>query len=293
MDKKIYAKTAGEPIRIKVKSDSSVLYGKTEEIIEEKYCNVTFDFFHGSDSSYPFYKVYISEGKEVRPNFYAYDPSHLLSTLLYKEVPKTLLIKEGIIVSVATGPSDNDSWFNASLSSTDPEIEFGANNFGFKVTKDCVIKFSGYTCLTPDTLITLSDHTQKRIDQLSLSDKVLSYNPKTQKLEEDEITYTDSKEDKEFAEYDIWTFEGGYEVKTVYRHRFYNIERQAMVYMDEWKLGEHAYTLDGKEIALFSHQNIKEKTKHHTLFTKNQNYFANGLLSGNRHTEQLNLGGNE
>ena len=68
MDKKIYAKTAGEPIRIKVKSDSSVLYGKTEEIIEEKYCNVTFDFFHGSDSSYPFYKVYISEGKEVGPN---------------------------------------------------------------------------------------------------------------------------------------------------------------------------------------------------------------------------------
>ena len=66
-----------------------------------------------------------------------------------------------------------------------------------------------------------------------------------------------------------------------------------MVYMDEWKLGEHAYTLDGKEMALLSHQNIKEKTKHHTLFTKNQNYFANGLLSGNRHTEQLNLGGNE
>ena len=33
---KIYAKTAGEPIRIKVKSDSSVLYVKTEEIIEEE-----------------------------------------------------------------------------------------------------------------------------------------------------------------------------------------------------------------------------------------------------------------
>ncbi len=214
MDKKIYAKTAGEPIRIKVKSDSSVLYGKTEEINEEKYCNVTFDFFDGNNSNYP-YKVYISEGKkeDTGSNFYSYDPLHLLSTFLYKEVPKTLSIKEGIFVCVATSPSDNDSAFISSLSSTDPEIEFGANNYSFKVTKDCVIKFTAYSCLTPDTLITLSDHTQKRIDQLSLSDKVLSYNPKTQKLEEDEITYTDSKEDKEFTEYDIWTFEGGYEVK--------------------------------------------------------------------------------
>ena len=47
MDKKIYAKTAGEPIRIKVKSNSSVLYGKTEEIIEEKYCNVSVTVTHG------------------------------------------------------------------------------------------------------------------------------------------------------------------------------------------------------------------------------------------------------
>ena len=120
-----------------------VLYGKTEEIIEEKYCNVTFDFFYGNNSNYP-YKVYISEGKkEEGSNFYSYDPSHLLSTFLYNEVPKTLSIKEGTIVCMATSPSDNDSWFISSLSSTDPEIKFGANNYSFKVTKDCVIKFSG------------------------------------------------------------------------------------------------------------------------------------------------------
>lgn len=281
MDKKIYAKTAGEPIRIKVKSDSSVLYGKTEEIIEEKYCNVSVTV---PANGYP----------ELYRRLYEVINSGNLGKLIgevYNGTTKTFSLKENICIAF---PTMNMWLIPTNFSSNIKEIiEPTTRRHYYQILGDCSFEVEGSKCFTPDTLITLSDHTQKRIDQLSLSDKVLSYNPKTQKLEEDEITYTDSKEDKEFTEYDIWTFEGGYEVKTVYRHRFYNIERQAMVYMDEWKLGEHAYTLDGKEIALLSHKNIKEKTKHYTLFTKNQNYFANGLLSGNRYTEQLNLGGNE
>ena len=38
------------------------------------------------------------------------------------------------------------------------------------------------------------------------------------------------------TEYDIWTFADGTIVKTVHRHRLYNIDRQAMVNMDEWKI---------------------------------------------------------
>lgn len=282
MDKKIYAKTAGEPIRIKVKSDSSVLYGKTEEIIEEKYCNVSITV---TNSEYP---------ELSRVVYEVINNNGVLGDLIGEVnngATKIFSLKENICIAFPVGYL----WLiPINFSSNIKEIIIPeTHKHYYQILGDCSFNVEGGTCLTPDTLITLSDYTQKRIDQLLLSDKVLSYNPKTQKLEEDEITYTDSKEDKEFTEYDIWTFEGGYEVKTVYRHRFYNIERQAMVYMDEWKLGEHAYTLDGKEIALLSHQNIKEKTKHHTLFTKNQNYFANGLLSGNRHTEQLNLGGNE
>lgn len=281
MDKKIYAKTAGEPIRIKVKSDSSVLYGKTEEIIEEKYCNVSITV---PANGYPelYRRVYeVINGGNLGERIGE----------IYNGTTKTFSLKENICIAFPA----MDRWLiPINFSSNIKEIiEPETRQHYYQILGDCSFNIEGGTCLTPDTLITLSDHTQKRIDQLSLSDKVLSYNPKTQKLEKDEITYIDSKEDKEFTEYDIWTFEGGYEVKTVHRHRFYNVERQAMVYMDEWKLGEHAYTLDGKEMTLLSHQNIKEKTKHYTLFTKNQNYFANGLLSGNRHTEQLNLGGNE
>ena len=159
----------------------------------------------------------------------------------------------------------------------------------YKVTGNGTIEINVGTCLTGDTLITLVDGSQKRIDEITLNDKVLSYNPNTMKLEEDNIIYCDSNLSKEFIEYDIWTFENGTIIKTVHRHRLYNVEKQRMVYMDEWQLGEHAININGEKVKLINHENIKEQINHYTIFTNNQNYFANGLLAGNRHTKKLNL----
>ena len=177
-----------------------------------------------------------------------------------------------------------------SYSSNLVNVDVGLPNTDvFEVLGDGTIEAHGYYCLTGDTLITLADYTQKRLDELTLKDKVLSYNPTTQKLEADEITYTDNMVHKTFTEYDIWKFSDETVVKTVRRHRFYNVENQAMVYMDEWNIGEHAINKDGELIALVSHENVKEEVKHYTLFTKNQNYFANSLLSGNRYTKPIHL----
>lgn len=157
------------------------------------------------------------------------------------------------------------------------------------ISSNVIITFTDQYCLTGDTLITLADGSSKRIDQLTLDDKVLSYNPETLLLEPDEITYTDSTEHKMHTEYKIYTFADGTIVKTVHRHRFYNVERQAMVYMDEWKLGEHAINIHGEIVALANEITCKTEVRHYTIFTKNQNYFANGLLSGNRYTKSLSL----
>lgn len=180
------------------------------------------------------------------------------------------------------------SWYGNLDPSTGITHVYGLGCCYFAVTADGTVSVDFY-CLTADTLITLADGSQKRIDQLTLNDKVLSYNHETLQLETDEITYTDATENKSFTEYDRWTFADGTIVKTVHRHRFYNVERQAMVYMDEWKIGEHTITIDGKKIALVNHETIVEDVRHYTIFTKNQNYFANGLLSGNRYTKPLTL----
>lgn len=154
---------------------------------------------------------------------------------------------------------------------------------------DITITGANDQCLTGDMLITLADGTTKRIDAITLADKVLAYNPETMALEADEIIRCDSDKIKTHSEYDVWTFDDGTIIKTVHRHRFYNVERNAMVYMDEWKIGEHGRRRDGVLVTLISHENVEETVNHYTIFTKNQNYFANGLLSGNRYTKHINF----
>ncbi len=158
------------------------------------------------------------------------------------------------------------------------------------LSDDITITSANDWCLTGDTLITLADGTTKRIDTITLADKVLAYNPETMALEADEIIRCDSGKIKTHSEYDVWTFDDDTVVKTVHRHRFYNVERNAMVYMDEWKIGEHAIKMDGTKVALVNHVNVQEEVRHYTIFTKNQNYFANGLLSGNRYTKPIIFG---
>lgn len=161
----------------------------------------------------------------------------------------------------------------------------------YKINGDGSISVNAI-CLTGDTLITLADSSQKRIDEITTADKVLSINPETNELEADEIIYCDSAESKTHTEYDIYTLSDGTEIKTVHRHRFYNMERQAMVYMDEWNIGEHFIKIDGSSPALVTHKKVIETVKHYTIFTKkNQNYFANGALSGNRFTKKITIKG--
>ena len=156
------------------------------------------------------------------------------------------------------------------------------------MTLEICYKAKSLVCLTGDTLITLSNGAQKRIDQLTLNDKVLSINPETLELVEDEIVYCDSACDKTHNEYDIWKFENGYELKTVHRHRLYNCESEGFVNMDEWAIGDHTRTIDGKEIALLEQIHIKELVKHYTIFTKNyNNYFANNMLTGNKFSKEI------
>lgn len=178
---------------------------------------------------------------------------------------------------------------NQDRSYTITDSEGNTHDYPYTLTSNTLMTIYSWNCLTGDMLITLADGSQKRIDEITLDDKVLSYNPETMQLGEDTITYCDSDKVKTDSKYDIWTFSDGTIVKTVHRHRLYNVERQAMTYMDEWKIGEHAINIDGAEIELVSHEVIKEKVRHFTIFTENQNYFVNGLLSGNRHTKKMNL----
>ena len=145
-------------------------------------------------------------------------------------------------------------------------------------------------CLTGDALITLADGTQKRIDQLTFDDKILAVNPETGELVPDIITFLDNDLEKTHYHYHRFVFEDGTEIKTVHRHRFYNIEEQMMSHMDLFFVGDHVYKVDGTTTRIISGEEVVEDVRHYTLFSRYQNYFVNGILSGNRFTPYMAIG---
>ena len=139
-----------------------------------------------------------------------------------------------------------------------------------------------WSCLTGDTLVTMSDGKKKRIRDVKKGDKVLSVDPVTGKLVECEVMESDIKEIKKHTCYDRWTLSDGTVIKTVHRHRFYNVEKKAYVYMDEWKIGDHFLKEDGSIVELVEHKRVNRTVRHFAITPKLHNYFANGMLNGDR-----------
>ena len=161
-------------------------------------------------------------------------------------------------------------------------------------TLEIPINLEVYVCLTGDTLITMSNGKKKRIDEMQIGDRVLSFNPRNGLLETDVVYAADSQVVKTHDHYDRYEFDDGTVIKVVHRHRFYNVDKQAMIHLDSWEIGDRAFKQNGKTPKLIKAEPHFEdvETRHYSIFTVNQNYFANGLLSGNRFTKPLKKGGN-
>lgn len=151
-----------------------------------------------------------------------------------------------------------------------------------------VLVWSNATCLAGDTLITLADGSTRRIDQLKVGDKVCSINPETKWYEEDEITFSDADSEKYGEKVDAWTLSDGTVLKTINPHEFYNSTIGRFQYIADIPIGSSLYKIDGTVPRLVKHEVIEERTRHFTIFTKKwNNYFANGILSGNRTSTPL------
>lgn len=161
------------------------------------------------------------------------------------------------------------------------------------LTSDAKLKIVEADCLLKGTLITMADGTLKEISTIKVGDKVMCINEQGL-IDEDTVTFSDGDTKKYNDNYDLWEFENGYEVRTTHHHRFYNIERQAMVYLDEFEIGEHTIDKDGNQVALLKHTNMEKEVHHFTIATQNwNNYFANGMLCGNRLSTEIHLGTEE
>ena len=195
----------------------------------------------------------------------------------------TCPVGESITVTVTKPYLFVETVGNSVPESVSGGISFNSSTGIYTVTGDGTIKTCSM-CLTGDTLVTMADGSEKRIDEIALGEEILSYDFATMTLVPNKVVYTDKDAGKTHTEYDVWTFSDGSFVKTVHRHRFYNLERKAFVYMDEWQMGEHAVRKGGEKVALVSHERVEETVNHYKITgEKGTNYFANGLLTGDRY----------
>ena len=133
-------------------------------------------------------------------------------------------------------------------------------------------------CLSGDTLITLGDGTKKRIDELSVGEKVLT--PKGA----EEILFSDSQSKKIKNTRTEYYFEDGTKLTIIKDHRVYSPSKNKFVCFSKLKIGDCVLREDGTSIRLIKKVQITgEDIQHYTLFTENENaYYANGILCGNR-----------
>lgn len=145
----------------------------------------------------------------------------------------------------------------------------------YNLSGDSILCYaSGGYCLALDTLITMADGNMKMVKDIRLGDVVLTpFGP-------DKVVEASQGEGSAIDE---WTFSNGVVVKTIGRHRFFNVELGEPMYLEAWNMGEHALDADGRKIELVKHERKEEPSPHATLFTEKWNlYYANGLLAGNR-----------
>ncbi len=154
------------------------------------------------------------------------------------------------------------------------------------LTDDIIIdiKVTAQECILANSMVTMADGTQKALGDIKVGDKVLSYDWDTMTLVENEVIYAsgeDSLKDWSAVRYFRRTFSDGTVIENTFAHKFYNVEQQAFVHLDYWKIGDKIFKDDGTTPTLISVEIIYEDCIFGRITLANgTNYFANGMLTG-------------
>ncbi len=87
------------------------------------------------------------------------------------------------------------------------------------------------SCVTPDTLITLADGTQIRMDEVTGDEMFLVWNMETGKFDVAPLMFMDAEYEAE-CEVIYLVFSDGTEVKVIYEHGFWDYDLNRYVYLD-------------------------------------------------------------
>ena len=123
------------------------------------------------------------------------------------------------------------------------EVKSEAYNYA----KFCEGTLEKNSCLTPDTLITLADGTQKRVDQLTGDELLLVWNLETGKYDVAPIVFVDTETEMEYEIIHLY-FSDGSDVKVISEHGFFDLDLGKYVYIDATNYADyigHRFVAEG------------------------------------------------
>ena len=140
-------------------------------------------------------------------------------------------------------------------------------------------------CVTPDTLITLADGTQVRVDSLTGDELLLVWNLETGRFDYAPIMFVDSEAEKNYEVIYLY-FSDGTLVKVIGEHGFWDYDLNRYVYLDRNAADYIGHTFakqDGDVLAKVQLVNVEIKTERTTAWSPvtvgHLCYFVNGMLS--------------
>ena len=164
----------------------------------------------------------------------------------------------------------------ASKSTTKPSGNFGSSSGDSGGSTECI---------TPDTLITLADGTQVRVDSLKGDELLLVWNMEAGKLDYAPIMFVDSESEAEFEVVKLH-FSDGTEVKVIGEHGFWDYDLNKYVYLDRNAADYIGHTFakqNGDSLEKVTLTDVVIETELTTAWSPvtvgHLCYFVNGMLS--------------
>lgn len=174
--------------------------------------------------------------------------------------------------------------FNISYNAEDQYSYSDLSGSG-KLTKLEKSSSGGGGCVTPDTLITLADGTQVRVDSLTGDEMLLVWNLETGKFDKAPIMFVDSDAESEYEIIHLY-FSDGTDVKIIYEHGFWDYDLNKYVYLDRNAADYIGHTFakqNGDKLEKVQLTDVVIETEVTTAWSPvtvgHLCYFVNGMLS--------------
>lgn len=189
-------------------------------------------------------------------------------------------LSEGCSTAYSVYSQTGTSFFNGESSPS-------TTSYTLTLTSDVTLYFIYYQqedggCFSWNTMVKMSDGTEKRISDISSGDVIKAYDPKTETIVDSEVSFSSGEVKRTASSYDKYTFSNGTVIEIIDRDRLYNVEDNKMKWMDQWYIGEHGLTYDGEEVSLVSHEVVNEPITYYYFDCQYYNYFLNGMLAGHK-----------